>query len=74
VNGACALQRAGKGNIAAVAEIRSDSCAQDVLPIVDDIQAGGISTLLGIATELNARGILTARNGARRGSPVVGVR
>jgi DNA invertase Pin-like site-specific DNA recombinase len=64
-NGARALQRAGKGNGAAVAEIkaRADRHAQDVLPIVDDIRATGITTLLGIAAELNDRGILTARSG-----------
>jgi hypothetical protein len=34
-----------------------------VLPIIEDITTAGIQTLLGIATELNARGILTARKG-----------
>src|SRR5215470_1337559 len=64
-NGARALLRARKGNTAAVAEItaKADRHAQDVLPIVDDIQSTGIHTLLGIAAELNARGILTARKG-----------
>jgi DNA invertase Pin-like site-specific DNA recombinase len=64
-NGARALKRARKGNKAAVAEIRAkaDRHAQDVLPIIDDITTAGIQTLLGIATELNARGILTARKG-----------
>jgi hypothetical protein len=58
-NGARALQRAGKGNATAVAEIRAraDRHAQDVLPIVDDIRSAGISGLRGIAAELNARGI-----------------
>jgi DNA invertase Pin-like site-specific DNA recombinase len=64
-NGAQALRRAGKGNAAAVAELKAkaDRHAADVLPIVDDIRGGGISTLQGIAAELNARGILTARKG-----------
>ena len=64
-NGARALRRAGKGNVDAVAEIKAkaDRHAQDVLPVVDDIRAAGISTLLGIAAELNDRGILTARKG-----------
>ena len=64
-NGARALQRARKGNKAAVAEIRAKAVrhAQDVLPIIDDITTAGIHTLLGIATELNVRGILTARKG-----------
>ena len=34
-----------------------------VLPVVEAIQAEGITTLQGIAAELNARGILTARSG-----------
>jgi DNA invertase Pin-like site-specific DNA recombinase len=64
-NGARALRRAGKGNAAAIAAIKAkaDRHAQDILPIVDDIRASGVSTLLGIAAELNARGILTARKG-----------
>jgi DNA invertase Pin-like site-specific DNA recombinase len=64
-NGARALQRAGKGNAAAVAEIRAkaDRHAADVLPIIDDVRAAGISGLKGISAELNARGILTARRG-----------
>ena len=33
------------------------------LPVVEAIQAEGITTLHGIAAELNARGILTARGG-----------
>jgi hypothetical protein len=59
----CALKRAGKGNAAAVAELKAkaERHAQDVLPIVDDIKAAGISTLLGIAAQLTERGILTAR-------------
>jgi hypothetical protein len=64
-NGARALQRAGKGNAAAVSEIRAkaDRHAEDVVPIVDDIRSAGISGLRGIAAELNARGTLTARQG-----------
>jgi len=33
------------------------------MPVIEDIRAGGITTLEGIAAELNARGILTARRG-----------
>src|SRR6185436_12318460 len=59
-NGAKALQRAGKGNTAAVAEIKAkaDRHAQDVLPIIDDIRASGGAGLRKIADELNTRGIL----------------
>jgi len=63
-NGARALQRAGKGNTAALEEVkaRADRHAQDVLPIIDDIRsADGAAGLRKIAEELNARGILTAR-------------
>ena len=44
-------------------QAKADRHAQDALPIVDDIRAGGIRGLKGIAAELNDRGILTARNG-----------
>jgi len=64
-NGTRALQRAGKGNVAAVAEViaKADRHAQDVLPIIDDITSVGVTGLRGIAAELNDRGILTARSG-----------
>ena len=53
------------GNKAAVKAVRAkaDRHAEDVLPIVEDIKAAGITTLHGIAAELNERGILTARDG-----------
>ena len=62
-NGARALL--GLSNRPAVDAIkaRADKHAQDVLPIILDIMAVGISSLQGIANELNARGILTARKG-----------
>lgn len=64
-NGAAALRRAGKGNVAAVAEIKAgaDSFAADLSPIVADIQAGGATSLPAIAAELNARHIQTRRGG-----------
>jgi hypothetical protein len=34
-----------------------------VLPVIEDIRAAGISSLKGIAAELNSRGILTGRGG-----------
>jgi DNA invertase Pin-like site-specific DNA recombinase len=65
-NGAAPLRRAGKGNSAAIGMIkaRADQHAKDILPVIEDIRASGITTLEGIAVELNARGILTARHGA----------
>ncbi len=37
--------------------------AANVLPIIHGIQASGVSSYLGIAEALNARGVRTARNG-----------
>jgi hypothetical protein len=39
----------------------ADKFARDVLPIIKDIRAGGITTLTGIAAELHDRGIETVR-------------
>ena len=56
---------AGKGNDAAINAIRAgaDRHAHDIMPVIDDIRAGGIVSLKAIAAELNARSILTARGG-----------
>ena len=61
-NGARALR--GLGNRAAVKAIkaRAKHFADDVAPIIADIQAAGVTSLKGIAEELNTRGILTPRN------------
>jgi DNA invertase Pin-like site-specific DNA recombinase len=63
--GARYLRAAGKGNVAAVSKIKAeaDRHAADILPVIQDIRAEGIVSLGGIAAELNARGILTARGG-----------
>jgi DNA invertase Pin-like site-specific DNA recombinase len=45
------------------ARAAADAHARNVLPIVRQLQASGITTLLGIAGELNARGIRSARSG-----------
>lgn len=42
---------------------KADSFATSVLPIVEKIKAGGTTSLSGIAAELNARNIRTARGG-----------
>ena len=42
---------------------QSRAFAQDRAAIIADIRASGITSLKGIARELNARGILTARRG-----------
>src|SRR5262245_17327252 len=55
----------GKGNHDAVAAIKAQAAqrALDVRVIIDDIRRIGIKTLQGIADELNAREIETARGG-----------
>jgi hypothetical protein len=64
--------RTGKGNSAAVGVIRAGAGrhAADILPVIADIRAAGIATLKGIAAELNARGVLTARSGQWYGTTV----
>ena len=64
-NGAAALRRAGKGGAplrAAIAR-NADRHARDLAPVVEDIRAGGATSLRAIAAELNARGMLTRRGG-----------
>lgn len=83
-NGAQALRMAGKGNAAAVEQVkaRADSYARDLAPVIAHIRASGVTSLGGIAAELNARHIQTRRGGqwhasgvanvlARIGSPVM---
>lgn len=71
-NGARALRKAGKGNGAAVKRIKSDaeSRAAELAPIIGDIRASGVTSLQGIARELNARGMQTARGGQWHASTV----
>lgn len=54
-----------KGNGAAVAAIKAKAkaFATDVMPIIAEIRAEGHTSLRAIATELNQRGIVTARGG-----------
>jgi DNA invertase Pin-like site-specific DNA recombinase len=64
-NGAAALKRAGKGVAplrAAIAR-NADRHARDLAPVIDDIRAGGATSLRAIAAELNDRGMLTRRGG-----------
>lgn len=64
--GAEALRRAQRGNTAAVQRLKAgaDSYAQDLAPVIADIRASGVTSLAGIAAELNARHIQTRRGGA----------
>jgi len=42
---------------------RADQFAANVLPIIEDLRAAGVTTLKGIAAALNTRGVQTARGG-----------
>lgn len=64
-NGADALHRAAKGNGAAVQALKegADRHAANLLPIVRDLQAKGVSSLPRLATALNEMHMETARGG-----------
>ena len=72
-NGAAALRRAGKGGAALRAAVaaNADRFARDLAPVVEDIRAGGSISLGAIASELNARGMLTRRGGRWHKSTVM---
>jgi hypothetical protein len=54
-----------KGNGPAVAAIKAKAhaFAMDIMPVIEDIRTEGKTSLRAIATELNVRGIMTARGG-----------
>lgn len=62
-NGAASLRRAQKGNEAALMAVRNaaDSFAERLRETVAELQESGVTTLSGIVSSLNARGILTPR-------------
>ncbi len=64
-NGAAALRRAGRGNEAGIAAIKSkaDRHAMDLKPVIEFLQAEGLTSLGDIAKALNDRGFLTRRGG-----------
>jgi DNA invertase Pin-like site-specific DNA recombinase len=64
-NGADAIRRAGKGNTAAIDAVRKNAVgrAAEYAETIDDVRAGGATSLPAIARELNERGIVTARGG-----------
>jgi len=62
-NGARALRGLSNGPAVAAAKAVADRHMAQVLPVLSAIRAEGITSLLGIAGELNRRGILTARGG-----------
>lgn len=65
MNGAEALRRAGKGNVAAIAAVSADADqrTRDLAEVVRDIRASGAVTLEAIANELNGREMITPRGG-----------
>ena len=62
-NGARCLR--GLGNAAAVAVVKENTAkrTEDLRPVLEDIQTAGITSVRGLARELNRRGILTPRGG-----------
>lgn len=54
-------EASAKGRAAQASE--ADTFALRVLPIIESIQKSGVTTLRGIADELNKRGVATARGG-----------
>lgn len=64
-NGAAAIRRAAKGTAAALEAVRAKAAsrAEDYAETIADVRAAGASSLAAIATELNERGIVTARGG-----------
>ncbi len=56
------IREAGELGRATMAEW-ADRFAADVLPVIEDIRAGGVTSLNGVAGELNRRGVGTPRGG-----------
>ena len=71
-NGAAALRRAGKGNQAATAAVSAQATdrAAQLRPVLEGLQAAGVTSLNGIAASLNDEGILTPRGGRWHASSV----
>lgn len=71
-NGAAALQRAGKGNGAAIGALKAgaEARAADLAPIIAELRAEGYTSLPALASQLNARSIRTARGGQWHASSV----
>src|SRR3954464_1018988 len=64
-NSAAALRRSAQGGMALRATVarNAERHARDLAPVIDDIRAGGATSLRSIAAELNDRGMLTRRGG-----------
>lgn len=64
-NGAAAIRRAGKGNVAAVESIKgnADAFARDLRPVIDRLRSQGMASLPQLARGLNEGGFATPRGG-----------
>jgi DNA invertase Pin-like site-specific DNA recombinase len=71
-NGAAALRRAAKGNVASVDAIKSGAAsrADQMRPVIEDMQGRGIVSLGALAKALNDGGFVTARGGQWHASSV----
>ena len=71
-NGAAALRRAQKGNLAAVEAVKDGAAdrAEQLRPVVEDMRARGITSLTALAAALNDGGMVTARGGRWHASSV----
>ena len=74
-NGAAALLRAGKGNSAGIEAQRyaAHQRASDLSEVLADVRGAGFTSLGAMASELNRRGIKTARGGAWHATSVANV-
>lgn len=64
-NGAAALRRANRGNMASVQRIQdaANQRAEQLRPVVEELVTQGVQSLAGLANHLNELGMLTARGG-----------
>lgn len=71
-NGAAALRKARKGNLASLDAIKSAAAdrAEQMRPVIDDMQGRGITSLGALAKALNEGGFVTARGGKWHASSV----
>ena len=66
-NGAAALRRDGKGGapLREAVSRNAEAHARDLAPVLEELRAQGVTSLRGIAAELNERGMLTRRGFGR---------
>lgn len=69
-NGAKALRGLGNRSAVKAIKVKADKHAAEIMPVIRDIQASGAASFREIADELNAREILTARDGQWHASTV----